>query len=158
MRTLLSLLFFCITSLTGTAQATALDPDLILFEGETSPLHSYPLRTLVWKGEIKIESGGICSGSIGYKAFWRIEDNQLFLEKVIDNQCSKPREVNLETQFSGKKPPILANWYSGILVVTRGKLKEFVNFGLESVYEGYVVLLIKKGQVVSRVDYDEPPR
>ncbi|MEZ7911775.1 MAG: hypothetical protein QMB55_08100 [Propionivibrio sp.] len=112
---------------------------------------------MIEKGKIKIESGGFCTGSIGYNASWRIEDNQLFLEKIIDRQCSKPREVDLKTQFQDKNPPILADWHSGILVIARGKLKEFVNFGYASIYEKYVVLLVKNGEIVSRVDFDEPP-
>jgi hypothetical protein len=147
------------------ALATAQIPDGIVMDGERTLLHSEPLNALLWRSPAE---GGIelkrpeqpCSGSWrGYRAEWRLQDRQLFLENVFTDACAKaPPEVPLSSLFPGRSGPIRADWFTGVLVIPQGKQTKYVHMGYQSVYERYVLLVLKKGQVVTRVDLDEPPQ
>jgi hypothetical protein len=165
MRYLIAGFLFLTTFAPTIVGATAQMPDEILLDGETSRLHSEPLNHLLGRrpedGGIKLDRPfGMCTASFrGYKATWHILDDQLFLDRVVVDPCAKePKEVSIESLFSGAKAPIFASWHTGILVIPRGKLVDRVHLGYLSTYERYVVLIVKKGRVVSRVDLDEPPR
>lgn len=156
---------FLAMNLPSVATATAQIPDEIVLDEESSPLHAEPLNQLIWR---RPEEGGIkldrplarCTASYrGYRASWRIHDDQLFLDKIFVDPCAKePKEVSVEALFPGKPMPIKADWHTGVLIVPRGKLVQYVHMGYQSTYERYVVLVLKKGRVVSRVELDEPPR
>lgn len=165
MRYALLAALFLTLSLPSVVGATAQIPDEILLDEELSPLHAEPLNQLIWRrpgeGGIKLDTPlAKCTASYrGYKASWRIHDDQLFLNKVFVDPCAKePKEVSLEALFPGKPVPIQADWHTGVLIVPRGKLVQYVHMGYQSIYERYVVLVLKKGRVVSRVELDEPPR
>lgn len=64
----------------------------------------------------------------------------------------------VESIFSGQTAPIPASWFTGVLIVPRGEMVEYVHIGYQSVYERYVILVLKKGKVVFRTEVDEPPQ
>lgn len=165
MRTIFIALLFAIINLPSLAMATAQIPDEIFVDNEWNVLHAEPLSQLVWRAP---EKGGIalnpkpgrCTASYrGYKASWRIVENRLYLEKVVLDPCDKtPEAVSMEKLFPGKPQPVHADWYTGVLIVPQGaaKREEYQGYVLE--YERYVVMVIKRGEVVSRTDLDERPQ
>lgn len=144
--------------------ATAQIPDAIRLDDEVSGLHSEPLNAMIFRlgtDWLKREDAlGSCSANWrGYRAFWTIQDNKLLLERVVVDACAeKPREVSISTLFPGKSAPVAADWYTGVLTIPRGKQTQYVHMGYQSKYERYVILVVKKGLIVSRVDLDEPPQ
>ena len=165
MRTIFIALLFAIINLPSLAMATTQIPDEIFVDNEWNALHAEPLSQLVWRAP---EKGGIalnpklgeCTASHrGYKASWRIVENRLYLEKVFLDPCAtKPEEVSLEKLFPGKTQPVQANWFTGVLIVPQGAVKHDPHSGYKSTHERYVVMVIKRGEVVSRTDLDERPQ
>jgi len=66
--------------------------------------------------------------------------------------------VDLRPLIKGNALPLLANWFTGVLIVPRGQPREesMGPFGAE--YDNYVVLVVRRGLVVSRTELDEVPR
>lgn len=143
--------------------ATAQIPDTIVLDGEESPLHSEPLRPLLRVPEaeriIELEPAedGCSASWRGYAASWSIRSDRLFLERIVTDPCGEHVEVPLERAFAGRKAPLHAFWFTGVLIVPRGRMIEYVHMGYDSTYERYVLLVLEKGRVVFRTDLDEPP-
>ncbi|MDR2982523.1 MAG: LysM peptidoglycan-binding domain-containing protein, partial [Puniceicoccales bacterium] len=90
---------------------------------------------------------------------WKIEAKKLYLVK-IDRLTSKFLESGvsdkesafpLEQLFSGKKSPIFASWYSGMLRIPEGELKQYVHAGFASIYEKERYLFVSRGNIVREV-------
>jgi hypothetical protein len=63
-----------------------------------------------------------------------------FTEKTVDA---------LPTFFPGKKE-VPVDWYTGALLIPRGKVIEYVHMGYGSTYERYLLLVIRAGKLVDR--------
>lgn len=165
MRAIFTALLLATLNLPSLSMATAQIPDEIFVDNEWRPLHAEPLNRLLRQAP---EKGGIalnpkpgrCTASYrGYQAFWRVVENRLYLEKVVLDPCDKtPEAVNMEKLFPGKPQPVQADWYTGVLIIPQGaaKREEYQGYVLD--YERYVVMVVKRGEVVSRTDLDERPQ
>lgn len=165
MRAIFFAAIIAVLTIPSIATATTQIPDEIILDGELSPLYAEPLRVQILKNP---ENGGyrpeiprsLCSASYrGYKAFWRIQNEHLFLDKLVYGPCAKaPQEINLNAYFPGEKQPVTARWYTGVLIVPRGTILNDEHMLDRPTYERYVIMILKNGKVVSRVELDEPPQ
>lgn len=136
---------------TNSAHATRQRSDPLLWRGETV----YPeLGPSIWgafPGNEKIiqnpkfdfESTGNYNG---YRAKWEIKDDALFLvflEGKIDG-----KSVGIGDLFPGKNSPISAVWFSGTLIIPRGKEIGLMKGEARYVYTKEMHLTIEKGKVV----------
>jgi len=72
-----------------------------------------------------------------YQGKWEIKDGLFYL-------------VDLRGKFQLLgKGPLLADWFSGVIRVPRGKMLKYIHMGFESVYEQEVHVKIEKGKVIS---------
>ena len=147
------------------AVASAQIPDEVVLDGSATPLFAEPLRARLSiapnEGYLTIDfDPGQCSASWrGYRAFWKIEDGRLLLERVVTHPCSKtPKEVDLKRLSPSGTRPVEATWYSGVLVVPLGTAKLDQRSSSGSVYERYAVFVVQRGKVLSRTELDEPPQ
>jgi hypothetical protein len=87
-----------------------------------------------------------------YLGSWEIKDQKLYLTKFEINACSQERKksIPLDKLFPGKSQPVLADWFSGYLVIPQGKLLQYVHMGYESRYERYLIIHIVQGNVKKR--------
>ncbi len=139
---------------------TAWVRDELILDGESMRMNTFPPLPVenglvedlwAWKNEderafdmfMKLPS---CNPR-GYVATWEICDDRFYLNEVRG-------QVYRMTQSE----PVLADWYSGDLVVPQGEMIEWVNHGVGSRYEKYLVITIDKGHVVERKLLDELPR
>ena len=165
---LLSLLAFAPRA----ADATAQEPDLLLMDGEPVSLNTNPLSPWLQSHPKALPEPGVISSSRwrGYVASWEIRDEQLWLTRVEmelpdrdsdpDPNCGgEPVCFDASTQdvlpqlFPGRSE-LVAEWYSGALIIPRGELVDYVHMGYGSTYERYLVLVIDDGRVVSRRELD----
>lgn len=144
--------------LPAAAHATAQAPDRITFDGEEHSLHNNPLWPHLDRIEWTLPEEAVTNSALwrGYVAYWEIADGELRLldAKIFTGDFGprmKERSI-LRKLFRRSRPPILADWYSGALVVPQGKVVEYVHMGYESVYERYVVFRIAEGKVLERLD------
>ena len=119
MKHTLALLFFlaCITRIFATQQQT----DLLIVEKDTFHLKTFPLENLKFTtrpfGNTR-RTAPSTSCWRGYRAVWKIEDNKLYLEKIIRcNYDSKTTEQDIKELFDlngikceEKDGMILADW------------------------------------------------
>jgi hypothetical protein len=143
--------------MTAPAVATAQFPEVIRIDGglkegiTTLPLESYlALPDNAQRFQPYIEEGRGCPALWrSYLGSWEIKNKKLYLTKFEIHACSaeRTRAIPLDKLFPGKSQPVLADWYSGYLVVPQGKTTEYVHMGYKSRYERYLVIHILKGNV-----------
>jgi hypothetical protein len=132
--------------------ATAQIPDSLIYKGEklyifSNPLESYFNADNPRPRDIFKFSCTACWR--GYVATWKIEDGELFLQKIVEGTCSsKAKEIRLSHIFPDQKGPIRASWFSGTLRIPQGKQMLYVHMGYGSVYEQEIILVIEKGKLV----------
>lgn len=151
------LLILLLTTIFGlTAFATAQYPDKIIYNGTEYKLHSNPLESYFDKNPDKRPKGGVMSTALwrGYVATFEIIDNQLFLKDIEieyrdttnkDNYDYKWRSV-LAAVFPDQKN-IKIDWLTGLLVLPRGKVVNYVHMGYGSTYQSYTLLELDNGNL-----------
>ena len=73
----------------------------------------------------------------------------LYLVKVIEGTCdSNAPEIDMSGVF-GKKLPIQAIWFNGVLRIPGCKMLSYVHMGYGSVYEKELFLTFKNGKLVN---------
>lgn len=81
-----------------------------------------------------------------YIGTWKIKDEHLLLVSL------KGRFVLI------RKGPILADWFSGVITVARGKCLQYIHAGFGSIYEQYEYIAIENGIVVDSFVVDNAER
>jgi len=151
-----SILFIVVTS--GKAFSTAQMADHLIYKGETLPIFTNPLESFFSDKNPRPSNTFhfLCTACWrGYIATWKIEDNKLYLIKIVEGTCSSDApEIDVSKIFKGKKLPVEAYWYSGILRIPRGKMLSYVHMGYGSVYEKELILTIENGKLVKEETID----
>lgn len=120
-----------------------------MLDGGTHHLLNFPLGHRVdWSTAVQTTLRGMgCSGAWrGYKAFWEIRDEQLWL----DNPCGDDHRaipLNLIVPNAGSAP-LPATWISGRLLVGYGGFVEHQIPQLN--YKRYLMLTVEKGRITKR--------
>jgi hypothetical protein len=159
-----------VLTLRHVATATSQQPDILIYKNKTYDLFANPLESF-YKNEkdrphFRVRPDVMSTGNWrGYVASWKIEDDHLYLIKLDawicrgwnENRCQK---VNLRRLF-GKRyrdGKVLANWFTGVLTMPKGKLLQYVHMGYGSVYEGEITLEVESGHVVAESMVDNTQR
>lgn len=99
----------------------------------------YPPNTACWRG---------------YTGTWKIEDDKLYLLSLngyIKKQEKEYQGIDMNYFFPDLKI-VFADWFSGELRIPEGKMKRYIHMGYESLYEKDLLLKIKNGQVLSKIE------
>jgi hypothetical protein len=140
-------------------QATAQMPDKIIYKGIEYNLFSNPLETYFEKNPNKRpirNVGGVIvqSSSLwrGYLATFEIKDSTLFVKDVqilysdsSDGNSHVSKWKSVINEVFHERQEMKANWFSGLLVLSYGKLINYVHMGYASTYENYILLEINEG-------------
>ncbi len=155
---LLALLLIGFTGLP--AHATAQFAELIRIDGgEEQALTALPLEPYLkvstnydlFKRQVRQDA--YCTALWrNYVGHWAIQNRQLYLTKLETEACSEKtkKDISLTALFPDRSQPILADWYSGDLVLPQGKMLEYVHMGYASRYEKYLIVKVVEGKVVSQ--------
>ncbi|WP_444898098.1 hypothetical protein [Microbulbifer sp. SSSA005] len=141
--------------------ATAQRPDIIIIDDKelrlnTNPLESY-LKGINWKPP---EEAAIWSSNWrGYVASWEIKDKHLLLSDITielnsDSHEDRKRKSILNEIFPAKTE-VVAEWYSGVLIVPDGEMTNYIHMGYASTYEAYQILRINNGVVIEHMRMTE---
>jgi len=142
--------------------ATIQEPDLLIIGKDTVFIEGFPLEQLDLKYRPSVIGGCISSSCWrGYVAIWRIVDNKLFLERIIQCLGFPPEKENIielfeknNIPFQEKNGMIFANWCTmNFYRVSRGS---FTNEVLQSRkweservnWENRLVLQIENGIIL----------
>lgn len=162
-------LVFALALFAPAALGTAQMPDFLLIDGERVMLHTNPLAE--WLEDhpgalppAKVDSSGNWRG---YVATWEIDQDKLWLRKVeiavgtryeeewdgVDETYPFVLQDVIGRIFPGERA-VLADWFTGTLIVPRGKVVERVHMGYGSTHERYTILWIRGARLSRRLDLD----
>jgi hypothetical protein len=140
--------------------ATVQVPDVIIIDGKNENLDTNPLAPYLsaYPNVIPKSDDPTADNWRGYVATWEILDGKLFLRKIdvaFRNPKAPPNEdgrivKNVIRKIFPDSRHLAATWYSGALVIPRGKLVKYVHIGYGSTYERYTIVTVNQG-VVSRM-------
>lgn len=133
--------------------ATAQVPDLMVIGKDTFLMHTNPLEIYLDSIEDRelpdFKGGGSTACWRGYQAVWRVENDSMFLEKI--QSCHKREgdvEANLQKMFGDKclNGRVYAYWFTGLIVLPHGRMKNYVHMGYGSTYSKYYLVEIDRGE------------
>jgi hypothetical protein len=162
-RTLLAAIALSVPVLVASNGMAALQvPDVIIVDGKNESLDANPLAPYLSAHPAAIPRSDVPSTENlrGYVATWEILDGRLFLRKIdvaFGDPKAAPNEdlriiKNVIHQVFPDSRDLVAAWYSGALVIPRGRLISHVHLGYGSTYESYTVVTVRKGVVSGRLD------
>jgi hypothetical protein len=158
MATLLALTFAVMP-----AFPTAQEGDVLILDGKQYNLQTNPLNPYLEQNPGRLPKSDVVSSSNwrGYIATWEVKGGQLLLKDIhvaVSKKDSKTFETEdrsvIEKVFS-QKPPIVAEWFTGNLIIPTGDLKSYVHMGYASTYDNYIILTIRKGLIARRWDANQ---
>jgi hypothetical protein len=152
------LVVFCVVLfvIPSHVSATAQFPDRMTYKDEILPVYSNPLESYFSPAhprpnDLFPPASTACWR--GYTATWKIENEHLYLIKV-ETCMSQPREISLSDIFPDRSAPILADWFSGLVRIPRGKMLHYVHMGYDSTYERELFLTFEKGKLIAQEEVD----
>jgi hypothetical protein len=161
---------------------TAQMPDLIIYEGKESNLHTNPMNVYFAKYPDKhpyridkMADWGCEALHRGYVATFEIKDDQLWLKEINVRTCSRsfrslyeyvrygfarPSWKNVMHEIFPNQNCVKVDWFTGTLILPSGKLVEYVHMDYASTYEYYTLLELENGDLKSvkqcgHADYKE---
>lgn len=164
----------------GQAVGTAQAPDELVVDGKTYPLNTNPLAGwLAAHPERTLPEGVVSTGDWrGYTAEWEIRGGALWLRKVQKLHTrqfpsNEPKPITpapdparcvvedwywrcnwIRDLFPGDGE-VRADWYTGTLIVPTGEMLDYVHMGYGSTYSRYLVVWVRKGQVLRQLELDD---
>ena len=133
---------------------TAQIPEILIQDGEKTAMTFVPPlpdgHPRIVEAYLESRPGDDISASIlystacwrRYQGTWEIKDGRFYL-------------TGLRGQFQLlEDEPLLADWFSGVIRVSRGKMLHYVHMGFGSVYEQELHIKIENGMVVKSREID----
>lgn len=152
----------------GGALGTAQAPDILIVDGERESLYTNPLSAWLEDHPDALPRGNVMSSGNwrGYVATWEIASGKLWLrELTVTDRIEKasggdddaePGSEYVERDVMGAVFPeagnVAADWYTGTLIIPKGKMVAYVHMGYGSQYERYTVVWVRRGEVTRRLD------
>lgn len=143
------------------AGATAQIPDDIVVEGQHFALTTLPLSGyLQQRNDFLPADVSISSANWrGYVASWEISEDALYLVDVtvetFDQQTRKSQRASVRPKLFPGATRVLAQWYSGVLLIPDGKLVDYVHMGFGSTYDHYRIFRIESGRVTESLSLSQ---
>ena len=100
--------------------------------------------------------GGCTANWRGYRAWWALREGRLWLERMVYGACAGDRApaADLQVYFPGRSAPVVADWYSGTLVVPLGAPGANAHMGYSTAYPRYALVDIQAGTVTATREVD----
>ncbi|WP_209328390.1 hypothetical protein [Pseudoalteromonas sp. PA2MD11] len=141
------------------AYSTAQQPDTIIIDGVELPLNTNPLDDFIEKkGWQPPEEASIWSSNWrGYIAKWEVVAGHLTLidaSILLKGQpIDDPKRKTIVPELFPESHKLVADWYSGALIVPDGEMTEYVHMGYGSEYSHYQILRVNKGVVIEHLSF-----
>ena len=100
----------------------------------------------------------------GYIAYFEIKNDLLYLNDIIVHTVSlenigrpEDRDISIYSKLFDSQKSFFCNFYSGILIIPTGECIKEIYSGYDSMYENYLIIKIRNGQVIQKkeVKYNE---
>jgi hypothetical protein len=151
------IIFLLGLGLTIEVNATAQQPDIIIYKGKKYSLQTNPLEEFFKKYPDKRPKTNIISTANwrGYVATFELVDSILFLLDIqieIDTDKGLKKKSVISEVFPGKTTVEL-DWFNGILTLPYGELLNYVHMGYGSTFEYYFLLEVRQGKMTKIKDF-----
>jgi hypothetical protein len=140
------------------SNATAQEPDILIYKGKKYSLYTNPLEGYFKKYPDKRPKTSMISTANwrGYVATFEIIDSTIFLRDIeIEVEDAKYRtrwKSAMDDVFPGQKVVAL-EWFNGLLTLPYGQMLQYVHMGYSSAYENYLILEIRVGTLTKAKDF-----
>lgn len=146
----LAVLFICVP-----AFPTAQVGDILIMDGKQYEIQTNPLSTFLEQNPGRMPKSNVISTSNwrGYIATWELKDGQLLLQDVtisVGGSGLETEQRSVIAQVFPQKPPVVAEWFTGNLIIPSGRLKSYVHMGYASTYDNYIIVTIQEGIMLRR--------
>jgi hypothetical protein len=143
--------------LTIRSNATAQQPDILIYNGKKYSLYTNPLEGYFRKyPDKRPKTSMISTGNWrGYIATFEIIDSTLFLRDIEvedDDRNGLRTRSAMDEVFPGQKAVAL-EWFNGLLTLPYGQLLKYAHMGYSSAYENYRILEIRLGNLTKAKDF-----
>lgn len=142
------------------ACATGQIADKIIYKGESYALFTNPLEPYFELHPDKRPETGLMSTALwrGYVATFEIKDHQFLVQDIEIEVWKDKTSHNTEwksvlAEVFPEEERVHAHWFSGLLVIPKGELLQYVHMGYASEYEKYTVLQISNGMLEKAKDF-----
>lgn len=163
MKNAFAIVLFVLSGFFSLAHATAQVPDVILIDGKEYSLNTNPLDRYLDKLGDKAPRFEWPHTALwrGYVATWELAQGKLYLRKVEGHRNSgndagsaddSGANVDGMKEMFPDKSDVVADWYTGTLIIPSGEQVEYVHMGYGSTYAKYIVASIKDGIETERHD------
>jgi len=130
---------------------TAQVSEKLIYKGQQLNLCAEPLLTYLETICSDVKFVGHSSANWrGYVGTWCIEDDRLYLAKLIgtvrDGELERP--IELGYLFPDYPDGVFAHWFTGELRCVQGGLIKYVHMGYASTYEKDLFIRVQKGVVL----------
>jgi hypothetical protein len=139
------------------AFSTAQRGDILVLKGKKYSIYTNPLRPFLDRNPGRLPESNIISTSNwrGYVATWEVKNDRLVLTDVgMLQSVGKPSEVNPSTEIRSvmatmfpEQNEVLADWFTGNIIIPDGELVRYVHMGYASMYSKYIILQVKNGAI-----------
>lgn len=149
---------------TGSATATEQIPEVLVMDGQRYSLFAEPFGQLLdqpahwqtFRNTLEAGAGSCTANWRGYRGYWAITDDRLYLTRLESNACSDaPPEMPLEDYFPGQRAPVFADWFTGPLLIPLGPSLGNDHMGYSSRHPQYRLLDVSAGQVIGQRTLDQ---
>ena len=96
----------------------------------------------------------------GYIAYFEIKNDLLYLNDIIVHTVSlenigrpEDRDISIYSKLFDSQKSFFCNFYSGILIIPTGKCIKEIYSGYDSMYENYLIIKIRNGQVIQKKEF-----
>jgi hypothetical protein len=160
MKRVIKIILFAVglSLLTIRSNATAQQPDILIYKGKKYSLYTNPLEAYFRKYPDKKPKTSIISTANwrGYVATFEIVDSTLFLRDIEieddDGKNGHRTRSAMGEVFPGQQVVAL-DWFNGLLTLPYGQLIQYVHMGYSSAYENYTILEIRLGNLTKARDF-----
>lgn len=96
----------------------------------------------------------------GYIAYFEIKNDLLYLNDIIVHTVSlenigrpEDRDISIYSKLFDSQKSFFCNFYSGILIIPAGECIKEIYSGYDSMYENYLIIKIRNGQVIQKKEF-----
>lgn len=135
---------------------TAQVSDVLQWNGKQYQLYSEPFRSYQkqnWHDRERflfVPRSSACWR--GYRAKWKIEDGKLYLLSIsgwVAQSVGRPKFYRM-LQVMGTSEPVLADWFTGTLIIPHGKMLQYIHMPYASRFESRFEIYLING-VITKV-------
>lgn len=142
---------------TSNCFATGQGGELIIYNGDTLTMLCEPLEIFLQKNEPRqrfhpsLENG--CSTALwrGYVGLWKIDNGRLVLVDIY--VCGDKNRSIKNIIFKEQRAEIFADWFTGDLLIEKGKMIKYNHSGYDRYYETEIVAKVNSGIIESEIEY-----